>query len=569
MKRPLFVLGLALGPLASAVPASADIVLPGPCTFDDQTGVMALAVEELDGTITLRREADALFANGAACGGATVHNTDLIRVFARGGITIDLAGGPFAPGATDEGDGSSEIEIEVDTRDLDVLGSNSHDHLVGGRGPHDCTDSGPFNWFAVNLNGDEAAPDADVFDCDNLFPFTGLSSFVGRAGNDRLVLNGEGVSDDLGGFMTLKGGTGDDTLIPGDGDEILRGDRGFDTLDVSWSEQFTWIFAGTQGPGDPHAGLAHVAIGGEIGEDQIFGLERFLTSDFGNQLFGSDRSEEFIAGDGNDVIWPKGGDNVVAGGDGHDAVSFADAPRGVRLDLGAGVASGAGANELSGIEDVEGSAFDDRVVASEANNVIDLLDGDDEVRGLAGADTIMGGPGGDVIDGGTGIDRLSAGGGDDTVRGGLGNDTLVGNNGDDAIDGGRGKDVLVGGGGADTMSGSVGDDRVLGLAGDDTLKGGLGADRIEGNFDDDLLLGGPGRDIMVGGPGRDLIHGGSDADRVQGGGDPDVVRGGRENDVVAGGFGADTVAGGPGKSDRCLIGATDAFSSCELFGLPD
>ena len=31
----------------------------------------------------------------------------------------------------------------------------------------------------------------------------------------------------------------------------------------------------------------------------------------------------------------------------------------------------------------------------------------------------------------------------------------------------------------------------------------------------------------------------------------------------------DPIAGGPGKSDRCLIGAKDTVSSCELFGLPD
>jgi hypothetical protein len=133
MKRPLLVLGLALGPLASAVPANADIVIPGPCTFDVNAAVMAFSVSGSDGEITLRREGDALFANGEACQGATVHNTDLIRLLARGRITIDLGGGPIAPGAADEGDGSSEIEMEVDTRDLDVLGGTGRDHIVGGR----------------------------------------------------------------------------------------------------------------------------------------------------------------------------------------------------------------------------------------------------------------------------------------------------------------------------------------------------------------------------------------------------------------------------------------------------
>jgi hypothetical protein len=212
----------------------------------------------------------------------------------------------------------------------------------------------------VNLNSDEAAPDADLFDCDNLFPFTSLNSFAGRGGDDRLSLHGEGLSDDMGGFMTLRGGTGDDTLVSGPGDDVLRGDRGGDTLNVTWSDLFTWIFAGGQGTSNPHPGLSNTAIGTDIGEDQIFGFERFLASDFGNQLFGSARAEVFIAGDGDDVIWPGGGGDIVVAGEGTDLVSFESSPKGIRFDLRDGAMIRRGTDGISGVENVEGSAFDVR-----------------------------------------------------------------------------------------------------------------------------------------------------------------------------------------------------------------
>lgn len=118
-----------------------------------------------------------------------------------------LGGRPAGSGATDEGDGSSEIELEIETDDLDVLGTPAADHLVVGRASHVCTDIGSFHWSAVNLNAKETVPDADVFDCANMFNQTSFSSLVGRGGNDVLALVGEGLSDfELGGCMTCWAG---------------------------------------------------------------------------------------------------------------------------------------------------------------------------------------------------------------------------------------------------------------------------------------------------------------------------------------------------------------------------
>jgi Ca2+-binding RTX toxin-like protein len=95
----------------------------------------------------------------------------------------------------------------------------------------------------------------------------------------------------------------------------------------------------------------------------------------------------------------------------------------------------------------------------------------DLVYGLAGADTIAGGPNPDCIDGGAG---------DDHLRGETGDDVLLGHAGADTIDGGNGRDQLHGG---------PGDDHLRGGTGNDLLDGGDGVDHCEGGGGKDTFVG--------------------------------------------------------------------------------
>ena len=110
------------------------------------------------------------------------------------------------------------------------------------------------------------------------------------------------------------------------------------------------------------------------------------------------------------------------------------------------------------------------------------VDGDNEIHGLAGDDTISGGDG------------------DDTLFGNTGDDHLMGEDDDDSLEGRAGDDVLMGG------------------RGDDTLKGGSGDDTLEGGRHDDELSGGGGADVFKFGErdGRDNITGfASDVDKIK------------------------------------------------------
>ena len=163
----------------------------------------------------------------------TVLNTDTIRVLSRGFAFPDvlLALGPFAPGATPELDGASEIEIEFEIRArgfyAEVTGTRRADELHWGPGPE--------HHPGLNLNPRDAGDqDVDV-------TVRGPGAFLianGAAGNDTIVPapNAPFSNDDV----VSSGGRGDDRLIAprnswgslggGAGDDVLTGGRQRDNL---------------------------------------------------------------------------------------------------------------------------------------------------------------------------------------------------------------------------------------------------------------------------------------------------------------------------------------------------
>lgn len=156
-----------------------------------------------------------------------VHNTDLVQVAHTGpsADAVDLAGGPFEPGFTNEATGISEIELQYLTPTfMDVRGTAGPDTLR-------------FAARGINLNADD--------DSDVIGAFTALL-VEGRAGNDvispqagyiraapRRILFGQSGNDTL--IATpdgsiIHGGNGRDKLIGGPGKDNLTGGRGKDVI---------------------------------------------------------------------------------------------------------------------------------------------------------------------------------------------------------------------------------------------------------------------------------------------------------------------------------------------------
>lgn len=254
-------------------------------------------------------------------------------------------------------------------------------------------------------------------------------------------------------------------------------------------------------------------------------------NDILNDLPGSDIIDAL---DGDDIIYvyestTTSNGNQIDGGDGYDILSFENATGGV--DAGpVGAAQGL-INNIEGIEEVQGSAYDD-FFYGDANSVVTVFgnDGDDSFYGSNGADFFIGG---------SGNDSMSGRGGDDI---------LFGEDGIDDISGGDGNDLLFGGSGDD--------DKVAGGNGDDIVFGGAGNDKVHGGKDDDMVFGGSGLDKVYGQGGNDIIYGGSELDTIYAGSGEDIIYGDEGDDRIYAQAGDDILYGGAG-NDR-LEGGTDA-----------
>ncbi|WP_454714941.1 hypothetical protein [Caulobacter segnis] len=301
-----------------------------------------------------------------------------------------------------------------------------------------------------------------------------------------------------------------------------------------------------------------------------------------------------VGTDFSDTLVSTVGDDVLDGRGGVDTAYYANAPAGVTVDLtiaGPQATGGAGSDTLISIENITGSAFDDKLTGDGGANLLSGGAGNDTLLGGGGDDTLRGGAGDDVVDGGVGYDYadyndaksavtvslavagsqatggagldtlsnieglvgssfgdvLTGDGGANKLFGGYGNDTLRGGAGDDILDGGDGDDVLEGGDGFDTADYSLSYYNLtvdlslgvsLGAFGRDTLSG---IERVLGGMGSDTLKAGAVGVTLVGGMGGDSLYSGAGDDTLDGGDGDDIFYLGAGADKVTGGAGNDTV----------------------------
>src|SRR4051794_2764605 len=210
--RTVLALALALaagglGALASPLAARA----ANSCGYDPATRQLTV---DSDGSSSLNTFAGSIYllpGGPGTCGAATTANTDSIVVHVPQDAGFLLVG-RFAPGATPEPLGESEIEITVHgASHLGVsLGDDAPQHLTYG---------------AKGVAVDDDA-DLDVRAADT----TSITTTTG-AGDD--VVSGQGGRGTGGtypGFVNVRGGDGDDALTGGLGGSVLEGGPGSDTL---------------------------------------------------------------------------------------------------------------------------------------------------------------------------------------------------------------------------------------------------------------------------------------------------------------------------------------------------
>lgn len=137
--------------------------------------------------------------------------------------------------------------------------------------------------------------------------------------------------------------------------------------------------------------------------------------------------ENLIGSDHDDTLTGDADDNVLRGGAGRDTLDgrggtdtadYSGSPMGVIITLGSTASGGhAEGDDLTGIENLTGSAADDTLIGDNVPNVLRGAGGNDTLHGFLSDDTLYGGPGSDTLYGGDGADRLIGGPGNDTLNG--------------------------------------------------------------------------------------------------------------------------------------------------------
>lgn len=218
-------------------------------------------------------------------------------------------------------------------------------------------------------------------------------------------------------------------------------------------------------------------IRGLGGGDRICGgngSDRLIGGDRGDVLVGEAGNDTLGGGGGNDVVFGGAGSDTFNGGTGFDLVSYFFAPSGVQADLTTGMATGGeGTDTLAGIDDLEGSAYDDTLTGDSGENFFYPGEGNDSVNGGGGTtdrvnflfslngvivDLTAGTATGEGTDTLTGIGQVFGSRHDDTITGDVNPNGLLGGPGNDTISSGAGDDELDGGDGTDTLDGGEGTD---------------------------------------------------------------------------------------------------------------
>src|SRR5262245_30171386 len=303
---------------------------------------------------------------------------------------------------------------------------------------------------------------------------SGDDALHGQDGNDQL--NGGAGADFLlgqSGNDVIFGGNDADQVFGGSGDETIDGDRGDDVAFLGeGNDLFVWDPGDGSDRVEGEAGFDTMLFNGS-GADEVFeasanGQRLRFTRDVGNIVMDTDGVERV------DVEALGGADTVIL-----DDLS-GTAVQELRVDLEA-VKNGGAADDKVDRVILNGTNDDDFVsVLGQSGNLFVLgLPTFVTVQRAAAADqlTINTLAGNDRVEAGS----IAAGAITFTADGGAGNDNLTGTDG---------ADVLIGGDGDDFVDGQRGNDAVFLGAGNDisNWRPGDGNDRIEGQAGRDALV---------------------------------------------------------------------------------
>ncbi|MDJ0843102.1 calcium-binding protein [Crocosphaera sp.] len=131
----------------------------------------------------------------------------------------------------------------------------------------------------------------------------------------------------------------------------------------------------------------------------IINFSNVIGTNNSDTIFGDQQDNYFIGSNGNDNI---------NGRLGLDTIDYQNLSQGISVQANGMVNKGIlGNDQLTNIENIIGTSFDDQIIGNHFDNSIIGGAGNDFIDGVAGDDTLIGGDGFDVLFGGNGADTLT------------------------------------------------------------------------------------------------------------------------------------------------------------------
>ena len=481
-------------------------------------------------------------------------------------------------------------------RDQTFTGAGGDDTIGGGPGQDTVAGSGDADWTLSDSTLAGAGTDS----------LGSIEAGTLTGGNAANVIDASAFSGPAG----LNGGSANDTLIVGPGDNAVDGGPNSDTLVATADATHSSLTLGAgnlTGLGtDALSNVEAATLHGNPSNNTLDAAASALPV----TLDGGAGIDILSGGSGADTLTGGADDDTLSGGAGSDLIHGGD-----------------GADQIDGGTESDahssGTTFANRDLCE-----FTTFTTPGGLYGDAGADHIVGGAGTDRVDGGPGNDHLSGGGGADIPGSGSAADTcgpggtipaeaccgsgtdggLYGGDDADELHGGDDRDRLEGGNGDDELFGEGGGDRgdstiaapatvqfpggLLGGPGGDFLQGGLGPDDLaggdgtrdevsyadhtygveadigvgtedDGSLEDaDLgkhdeiaadvedLTGGPAGDVLTGDDDPNALSGSGGNDSLTGNGGSDMLTGGSETDAFDAGGGPDSIFSNDGVAEN-------------------
>ena len=313
------------------------------------------------------------------------------------------------------------------------------------------------------------------------------------SGDSVRMLGGDDQVSYTGGYATIDGGSGTDTVDFSGFGAAVWVDLGFSGTSEGWTRDDTHVRSGTWR---------------EIAD--LTDVENVTGSDYDDKLYGDDGANILAGGAGDDNLYGNGGNDTLDGGTGSDTAFFSNAFSTYNFaQSGTDILVTGSADGTDTVRDtVEYFKFSDETLSR-----AELISTLSPLTFTANADTVDLPSSGGTFDTLGGNDHVSYTGGYARIDGGLGTDTVDFSNFGSAVwvnlaysgtsEGWTRDDTHVRSGtwreiadltDVENVTGSDHDDKLYGDDGANVLAGGAGNDILQGNGGDDTLDGGAGSD---------------------------------------------------------------------------